>query len=51
VTAAVTPGVGAAANVLVGGSNQTISLQPVSVEGNTGLNIAAGIGQIRLRRP
>jgi hypothetical protein len=51
VSAAVTPGVGGAANVLVGGSNRSIALQPVSVEGNTGLNIAAGIGQIRLRRP
>lgn len=51
VSAAVTPGVGGAANVLVGGSNRSISLQPVSVEGNTGLNIAAGIGALRLRRP
>ena len=44
-----TVGVGAGANVLVGGSNRTISLQPVSVEGNTGLNVAAGIGSITLR--
>jgi hypothetical protein len=51
VAAAVTPGVGGAANVLVGGSNKTISLQPVSVEGNTGLNIAAGVGQLILRKP
>lgn len=51
VSAAVTPGVGGAANVLVGGSNRTISLQPVSVEGNTGLNLAAGIGALILRRP
>jgi len=51
VSAAVTPGVGAGANVLVGGSNRSIALQPVSVEGNTGLNIAAGVGAIRLRRP
>jgi hypothetical protein len=51
VSAAVTPGVGGAANVLVGGSNRSIALQPVSVEGNTGLNIAAGVGSIRLRRP
>lgn len=51
VSAAVTPGVGGAANVLVGGSNKTISLQPVSVEGNTGLNLAAGIGALNLRRP
>ena len=48
-TASATAGVGAGANVLVGGSNRTISLQPVSIEGNTGLNVAAGIGSISLR--
>jgi hypothetical protein len=48
-TGSATVGVGAGANVLVGGSNSTISLQPVSVEGNTGLNVAAGIGSISLR--
>jgi hypothetical protein len=41
-------GAGAGANVLVGGSNQTISLQPVSVEGSTGLNVAGGIGALSL---
>jgi hypothetical protein len=48
-TGSATVGVGAGANVLIGGSNRTISLQPVSVEGNTGLNVAAGIGSITLR--
>jgi Protein of unknown function (DUF992) len=48
-TGSATVGVGAGANVLVGGSNSTISLQPLSVEGNTGLNVAAGIGSISLR--
>ena len=48
-TGSATVGVGAGANVLVGGSNRTISLQPVSFEGNTGLNVAAGIGSISLR--
>ena len=48
-TGSATVGVGAGANVLIGGSNNTISLQPVSVEGNTGLNVAAGIGSISLR--
>jgi hypothetical protein len=48
-TGSATVGVGAGANVLVGGSNSTISLQPVSIEGNTGLNVAAGIGSISLR--
>ena len=48
-TGSATVGVGAGANVLVGGSNRTISLQPVSIEGNTGLNVAAGIGAMNLR--
>lgn len=48
-TGSATVGVGAGANVLVGGSNRTISLQPLSIEGNTGLNVAAGIGSINLR--
>jgi hypothetical protein len=42
-------GVGVGANVLVGGSNRSITLQPVSFEGNEGLNVAAGIGAITLR--
>jgi hypothetical protein len=48
-TGSATVGVGVGANVLVGGSNRTISLQPVSIEGNTGLNVAAGIGALSLR--
>ncbi len=48
-TASATVGVGAGANVLIGGSKQTVSLQPLSIEGNTGLNVAAGIGAITLR--
>ena len=48
-TGSATVGVGAGANVLIGGSNRSISLQPVSIEGNTGLNVAAGIGSITLR--
>jgi hypothetical protein len=48
-TASATVGVGVGANVLIGGSNRTISLQPLSVEGNTGLNVAAGIASITLR--
>jgi len=47
-TAGAAVGAGAGANVLVGGSGQTISLQPVSIEGETGLNVAAGIGEISL---
>ncbi|HVH73990.1 MAG TPA: DUF992 domain-containing protein [Stellaceae bacterium] len=48
-TGSATVGVGVGANVLVGGSNRTIALQPVSIEGNTGLNVAAGVGAITLR--
>jgi propanediol dehydratase large subunit len=47
-TASATVGVGAGANVLVGGFNRSITLQPLSIEGNTGLNVAAGIGEITL---
>jgi hypothetical protein len=42
-------GLGLGANVLVGGSNDQIALQPVSIEGMTGLNVAAGFGQITLK--
>jgi hypothetical protein len=48
-SASATVGMGVGANVLVGGSNRSISLQPLSIEGNTGLNVAAGIGAITLR--
>ena len=34
---------GLGANVLVGGSNRAVALQPLSVQGQTGLNIAAGV--------
>jgi hypothetical protein len=47
-TASATIGVGLGANVLVGGLNKSFALQPLSVEGNRGLNVAAGIGEISL---
>jgi hypothetical protein len=47
-TASATAGIGVGANVLVGGLDRSVALQPVSVEGNTGLNVAAGIGAINL---
>jgi Protein of unknown function (DUF992) len=34
--------------VLVGGSSNSIALQPVSFEGSTGLNVAAGIAEVSL---
>src|SRR5271166_4804873 len=50
-TAAVAAGVGASANVLVGGtSGKTLSLQPLSIEGMTGVNLALGIAQITLAK-
>jgi Protein of unknown function (DUF992) len=48
-TAQATVGVGAGANVLVGGNANSISLQPLSIEGTTGLNVAAGIAAISLQ--
>jgi Protein of unknown function (DUF992) len=48
-TGSATVGIGAGANVLVGGSNRTITLQPVSIEGNTGFNVAAGVAALALR--
>jgi hypothetical protein len=42
-------GAGGGGAVLVGGSDQTISLQPISVQVGTGLNVSAGIGSINLQ--
>ena len=41
-------GVGVDANVLVGGFDNSITLQPISVEGDKGLNVAAGIAAVTL---
>ncbi len=48
-TASATVGAGIGAHVLIGGLDKSIALQPVSVEGNTGLDVAAGIGALSLR--
>ena len=48
-SAQATVGVGLGANVLIGGLDKSIALQPLSVEGNKGLNVAAGIGSISLK--
>jgi hypothetical protein len=48
-TAQATVAVGVGANVLLGGLDKSIALQPLSVEGSKGLNVAAGIGAISLR--
>lgn len=43
-------GVGLGANVLVGGSNRAVALQPLSVEGRVGLNLALGIANLHLTK-
>lgn len=48
-TASATVGAGVGANVMVGGLDKSIALQPVSVEGNSGLDISGGIGEMKLR--
>lgn len=49
VSAEATVGIGAGANALVGGSRRNVMLQPLSVQGQTGLNIAAGVAGLTLR--
>src|ERR1700755_381161 len=44
-----TVGVGAGGTVLVGGSNNSISLQPLSLQGQVGLSVAAGLESLELR--
>jgi hypothetical protein len=44
-------GAGVGANVLVGESNRTVTLQPVSVGGQIGLNLALGVASIHLGLP
>src|SRR5262245_31227146 len=48
-TGEATVAVGLGANVLVGGSNRQIALQPLSVSGQVGLNLAVGVADLRLR--
>ena len=48
-TAEATVAVGLGANALIGGSNRTVALQPLSVTGQTGLNLAAGVASLELR--
>jgi len=49
VTGSATVAVGVGANVLVGGFNKSITLQPLSIEGNTGLNVAGGVAAVSLK--
>jgi hypothetical protein len=47
-TASAAVGVGAGANVLLGGFKNSIALQPVTIEGQNGLNVAAGVAAMSL---
>ena len=49
VTAEATLGAGVGANALIGGSRRSVVLQPLSVQGQTGLNIAAGVAGLVLQ--
>ena len=49
VSAEATVGVGVGANALFGGSRRSVVLQPLSVQGQTGLDIAAGVAGLVLR--
>jgi len=48
-SAEATAGIGAGANLLVGGSSQSFTLQPVSIQTQTGLNLAIGVTSFQLR--
>ena len=47
-TAEVSVAAGLGANVLVGGSRRTVALQPISLQGQVGLDIGAGISALEL---
>jgi hypothetical protein len=49
-SAGASAGVGLGANALVGGSNNSVALQPVSVQAQLGVNIAAGVAELSLTR-
>lgn len=48
-TAGVTAVVGGNLNVMIGGLDKSITLQPISVEGNSGVSVTAAIGAMQLR--
>lgn len=47
-TGSASVGAGVGANVLFGGFQRSVTLQPVSFEGNQGLNVAGGIADVTL---
>jgi len=48
-SAEISAAIGAGANLLVGGSAQSYTLQPLSVQTQTGVNLALGVSQFQLR--
>ncbi len=48
VGAQATAGAGLGANALVGGTGRAFSLQPITIQGQTGLNVAAGVTTVTL---
>jgi hypothetical protein len=48
-SAAAAVGLGGGANVLLGGSNRTVALQPLSVQGSVALNAVLGVSALTLR--
>ncbi|HEY1474040.1 MAG TPA: DUF992 domain-containing protein [Pseudolabrys sp.] len=49
VSAGATVGIGAGANGLVGGLDNSFALQPISLQGQTGLNVVATVTSLDLR--
>lgn len=47
-SAEATVGAGLGANALVGGNNRTVTLQPLSVQGQAGVSLAAGVAGLEL---
>lgn len=48
VAAEATLGAGIGANALIGGGDESFALQPISVQGQTGMNVAGGLESIKL---
>lgn len=49
VTASAAVGVGLGGNAMIGGSQNSFALQPLSVQGQTGLSVAGGVQSLELR--
>jgi Protein of unknown function (DUF992) len=49
VDASATAAIGAGANALIGGFGRSVTLQPLSLEAQTGVALAAGVAELTLR--